>query len=53
MPRQYEPDPAYYYSTLENLSSLEIAHQLFVFHMQLFEATSEIELVTQVLYQKS
>uniref|UniRef100_A0A0N5AW49 Rap guanine nucleotide exchange factor 4-like n=1 Tax=Syphacia muris TaxID=451379 RepID=A0A0N5AW49_9BILA len=48
MPRQYEPDPAYYYSVLENLSSIEIAHQLFIFHMHLFEATSEVELVTQV-----
>ena len=35
-------------SILEFVSSSELAHQLFILHAQLLEATDEIELITQV-----
>ena len=48
LPDQLEPIDGVYHSILELLSSSEIAHQLGIFHTQLFEATDEIELIFQV-----
>ncbi|MFH4980464.1 hypothetical protein AB6A40_007173 [Gnathostoma spinigerum] len=49
VPQQDGPVESVHSSLMELLGSVEIAHQLSVFHMQLFEATNEIELVSQVV----
>uniref|UniRef100_F1KVW1 Rap guanine nucleotide exchange factor 1 n=1 Tax=Ascaris suum TaxID=6253 RepID=F1KVW1_ASCSU len=46
--QQNGPVESVHSSMLELLSSVDIAQQLSIFHTQLFEATDEIELVTQV-----
>ncbi|VDM39722.1 unnamed protein product [Toxocara canis] len=46
--QQDGPVESVHASMLELLSSVDIAQQLSIFHTQLFEATDEIELITQV-----
>ncbi|VDK70438.1 unnamed protein product [Anisakis simplex] len=46
--QQDGPVESVHSSMIELLSSADIAQQLSIFHMQLFEATDEIELITQV-----
>ncbi|EJD75124.1 rap guanine nucleotide exchange factor 1 [Loa loa] len=48
MPQQVGPLEIIHSSLLDCLSSIDIAQQLLIFHTQLFEATDDIELITQV-----
>ncbi|VDN43247.1 unnamed protein product [Gongylonema pulchrum] len=49
MPQQNGPTQSVHASLLDYLSSMDIAQQLLIFHTHLFEATDDIELITQVL----
>lgn len=50
MPEQDGPTEFIHHSVLDLLSSQELSLQLYLFHMQLFEATNESELIFQVFF---
>lgn len=47
---QSGPMESVHASVMEYLGSSELAQQLFVMHSEMFDATDEIELITQVRY---
>ncbi len=48
MPEQNGPTEPVYHSVMDLMAADDIAHQLYLFHMELFEATDELELIFQV-----
>lgn len=53
MVQQDGPVDSAHSQMLEYMSSVDIAQQLSIFHFQLFEATDEVELVTQVIFSNN
>lgn len=48
MPEQNGPAEPVYHSVMDLMTAEDIAQQLFLFHIELFEATDELELIFQV-----
>lgn len=48
LPEQNGPSEPVYHSVMDLMTAEDIAQQLFLFHMELFEATDELELIFQV-----